>query len=214
MAAFSDFHRFVRPFVAATVPAIDAALRDAAIEFCEKTRVVTDELDGLPIYANVPEVDLVWPDTTDLTIAQSLEVASTVRPIPPKTSVQLDALYPDGWLGLTTADVSNVVGWFAPTRATVRLVPYLSVTLSNALKVRVALKPSRTATELPAELFEHYPEAIAAGALARLHKAPGGDPSRVGAYLAEFNSAIVGAADNYAHGFGKVILRTGRDEFV
>lgn len=215
MAAFADFDRFIRPFIMnAPVPAIQDALLDAAIEFCEKSRLITQILeDKFSIAANQAEIEIDSPDG-ELAIAQPVNVWTATGKLQPKSKIELDDLYPSGWPTKTTGSLDSLLYWLSLSRPTLRLVPYLTVSASAALTIEVALKPTRAAATLPDVLLQDWAEDIAAGALARLneHPLPYAMPDRVKGYRNAFDRAIVRAADYHARGFNKPVLRTLPDE--
>lgn len=218
MAAFSAFHRYVLPFIgsAVPIPAVDDSLLDAAIDFCERGRAVTETYTSLAIVGNTPTVDLAALAPTGLEVNEPLDVWSAYGLLTPKTEVELKALYPAGWTLESVADLLQVPYWIAPTKTTVRIVPFVTTDAPAALTVKAALKPTKAATTLPDGLYQNWARMIAFGALALLHshKASYADPQRISGFSAVFEAGVRDAMDHYAHGFGKPILRTGTDEFV
>lgn len=139
------------------LPTAYNAIRQAAIEFCERTRlwrfddeftVTAQDCDALlaPAGAVVHEIECAWFD------GRKLEPASTRW---------LDD-HREGW---RTGALSGLSAYFTQTEPnTVRLVP------ASAGKARLAmwLKPDQDADELPDFMADQYNETIAQGALGRI----------------------------------------------
>lgn len=135
------------------------AIRQAAIEFCERTRfwryeddfnIAADDCEGLlaPQDAVIHEVDGVWFEGRKL------------RPVTPD---KLDDLLP-GWRSgaVPTTGAPAYVTQLLPN--TVSLVPFGS----GRVKLSLILKPSQNAEQLPDFLANQQRETIAWGALARI----------------------------------------------
>ena len=135
------------------------AIRQAAIEFCERTRVwrfedefnvTEDDAEGLfaPGGSVILDIDGVWFDG---------------KKLKPKTPKQLDDTMPAWRSGAEkpTGDPSYVTQT-APN--TITLVPFRA----GSVKLSLFLKPAQDAEELPDFLADQYRETIAWGALARI----------------------------------------------
>lgn len=135
------------------------AIRQAAIEFCERTRawrfddefnITVDDAEGLlaPSGAVVHDIEGVWFDGTKLK---------------PKTPGQLDTLVPAWRSGATKSESKpKYVTQTAPN--TIVLVPFQP----GRVKLSIFLKPAQDADELPDFLADQHREAIAWGALGRI----------------------------------------------
>lgn len=212
MASFRDFDRYILPFMSAVpLPSVDDALRDAAIEFCERAKVLTATLEDQ--IAVGPEVE-IEPDDNTLLIAEPREVWGPGGLLTPKTIPQLDSLFPHGWQAVSVDNPARLAFWHAPAKNLLRLVPY--PVGSVALRVKVALKPKRDAEALPDGLLAEHAEIIAAGAMGRLHQQIGtyAVPEKVGAYLGKFEAAIRDLSEHLDTGWGRPQLRTGQDELL
>jgi hypothetical protein len=216
MATFRSFDRYLKQYIAnAPNPAIDDALLDAAIDFCDRTRVINGMTERLPVVAGSGEVEVDAPDS-NLVVANVIAVYTTARKLTSKTKSELDQLYPKGWMWEEASEASRILYWLAQSRATITLVPYPTFNSGQEVVAEAAYKPARAAASLPDDLLEHYAEAIAAGALARLHSHPGAayaDSARAGGFATMFEAYIAKHADEHLSGVGKPHLRTGTDEF-
>jgi hypothetical protein len=158
MKSLDAFASSILPFApGCSEPAMHMGIRQAAIEFCERTRLwrfddefkVTDgDCEGIlaPYGAVLHEIEAV------LFGGQELE---------PKATAWLD-LHMRGW---RTGDLAGIPKYFTQTEPnTIRLVPFNPGTL----RLNVWLKPAQDATELPDWMADQYRETIAHGALSRI----------------------------------------------
>lgn len=132
-------------------------LRQAAIEFCERTRlwrfddefaVSVDDSEGIiaPNGADIHEIEAVFFD------GQELE---------PKSTSWLDG----NMRGWRDGKLSGVPHYFTQTETnTIRLVPFMAGTVG----LHVWLKPSQDAKLLPDWMVDQHRETIAHGALSRI----------------------------------------------
>lgn len=135
------------------------AIRQAAIEFCERTRVwrfddefniTADDFEGLLAPANsvVHDIEGVWFDG---------------KKLKPKTPAQLDVILP-AWRSGSEKPISDpsYVTQTAPN--TITIVPFTT----GRVKLSLFLKPAQDADELPDFLADQHRETIAWGALGRI----------------------------------------------
>lgn len=135
------------------------AIRQAAIEFCERTRawryddafnVTAQECEGLLAPANsvVHDIEGVWFDGTKLL---------------PKSPGTLDKLVPNWRAGVTTS--TSKPKYVTQTELnTITIVPFQA----GSVKLTLFLKPAQDADELPDFLADQHRETIAWGALGRI----------------------------------------------
>lgn len=144
------------------------AIRNACIEFCNRTLYWQEDLDPLPIVANVSNypidtprgtvfIDLIeaWNDGMALRAASVEELSRKFRGVDWRT-FQGQPLY-----------VTRIIS------SELLLVPQPSATVQNALTMRVAVAPDRDSTTVSEDIYQNYLETIAKGARARLHSTPG-----------------------------------------
>jgi hypothetical protein len=151
------------------------AIRNAAIDFCSRSWVWRADhadinaLAGIGAYAYAP------PANTK--VAVPLAVWYALKPIDPQSTYELQQRFPH-WPSM----VGQAPYWFLQeTLETLVVVPAPSADLAGAIKLKVALTPTRAAPSIDDAIFERYLEEIACGAKARLFamKAkPWSDPSR------------------------------------
>jgi hypothetical protein len=141
-------------------------IRNAAILFCERSTYWRADHAAITTVTGESA-----PGEYTLTIPAGAQIVSVVPPIMhndlpvyQKSKAWLDENVAD-WAA-QTGQQANYYRMLSPV--IVRLVPYPTTAQNNALKVRMALKPARTATTLDDTTFEEWFLAIAAGAKAAL----------------------------------------------
>lgn len=158
MKSLDDILPSIMPYApGCALPTAYFAIRQAAIEFCERTRiwrfdddfqVTTDDPDDLlaPYGAVVHEIEAAWFGD---------------RKLIPMTTAWLDA-NANGW---RTGSISGEPTYITQTDPnTIRIVPRQAGTM----RLSLLLKPSQDADELPDFIIDQYRETIAHGALARI----------------------------------------------
>lgn len=196
MSTFDPFLPKVMQVAAgAPEPLIIDALRAAAIEFCERTRLWRDELtcdaDTNPVQV-VPHD--VTPDANKLTLPADSELFQVDRiffddrELDPKDVPWLDDKYP---LWRTGADDTGVPQYVTQLELdTLFLVPSFT---TGEVRAFLWLKPTEGAATLPDFLAAKYREVIAWGALGRLlaiDKQPFSNPNLAVYYADKFNSKL------------------------
>ena len=164
MIELDDFLPNIRLYAPGVAdPTAYFAIRQAAIEFCERTRtwrfddefnVTADEAEGLLAPANsvVLDIDGVWFNGQKLTS---------------KTPNQLDKLLPP-WRSGADKSESKPLYVTQTELNTIQIVPFQA----GKVKLSLFLKPSQDADELPDFLADQHRETIAWGALGRILMIP------------------------------------------
>jgi hypothetical protein len=184
--AYEKFLVEVVPYVR-DVPEIVAiqAIRNACIEFCEETLYLQVDLDPMPVIQGVGSYDLD-PDGT-YKVVDVIEAWNADQFLIPKSIEELTKIYRvTNWTTL----VGNPYYYYRPTPDELRLVPIPEKTIANNLRIKVALAPKRTSTEVREDIYERFLEFIAFGARARLLDTPNQpyyDPKAAQLYLKRFN---------------------------
>lgn len=163
MSSLDDFLHKVRPLAPGVAdPVAYDAIRSAAIEFCERTRLWRYE-DSYPVTAD-DGGDIFTPSGAVLHDIEA--IAHDGRKLRPIASVDLDEKVPR-W---RTEPVQGLPEWYTQIEQNqIRIVP----PLAGDLYVCLRLKPDQTTTELPEFLAREYREVIGWGALGRLLMIPG-----------------------------------------
>lgn len=142
--------------------AVDA-IRNAAIEFCEKTLFWQINTDPITVVENQANYPIQTPADTKL--VQVIVGYYDTNLLIPKAPDQLADIYRMG-------DWQNIAG--APQYITqiikpeIVLVPYPYQTQADLLTLRIAIAPTRDSQEIDSEIYEQWAETIAMGARARL----------------------------------------------
>lgn len=193
MSAYTAFLNDVMPDVpGCTLDIAKHAIKNACIEFCEKSLILQRDYDPVTVVAGVVDYDIEPPTGSLVTRIMRAWYKTT----------ELIALAPDA---IENAEVYNRLFTGANTdrqdpkyilqkdERTYSLYPIPVSTVANALTMRVAYKPSRSSTTVDDVVYEDYSEAIAAGAKARLMMSPGKpytNPQLAGAHMEIFRQAV------------------------
>lgn len=168
------------------IPVIESALRRAVREFCEKTGLWAEDLAALALLADTAEYTLIAPEGAELVRVEKARYAGV--PLTVYSEAEMDAAR-TAWRDDTGAGLYALVSL---SRAVVRAYPVPSVDDANAVVVRAALKPDRSATTCHDDV-EAWAEGVIAGALFYLKKMPGKpwtDREVAREYQHDFNEAI------------------------
>lgn len=146
-------------------PVVEHAIKRAAIEFCELSRVWRHVPDSQDIVAGESYYDVEAPMGADVVGVLSVKADGTL--LQALTITQLDQQIP-GWR--TPAPVQ----FYAQLDTEqVMLAPTPDTTIENGLDMVLALRPSAAATTIPKWMMARYGQAIAHGALSRLFRMAG-----------------------------------------
>jgi hypothetical protein len=161
---FTSFLFEVLPYVH-DCPQIAAtnAIRNAAIEFCERSTYWRKNLDPFPSQETVAEYTLVPP--TDTRIVDTISVWFNSIFLVPKSVEELNRLYRGtDWRTATGQPLFFV----SDHTDVIRLVPAPAVGVSGNINAMVALAPTRTAAGIDSNIFEKQLLVISRGARAQL----------------------------------------------
>jgi len=201
---WSAFHDYVLPDLpGAPAAAVDIALRQAAISFCEKSlawRYAHPKIavtSGTASYAFVPlsgaavhAITYAEFDGDEIECnAGELNIASAV----------------DDWRNATGTPEYIVGG-----TTSLQLVP--APDAGGTLTLKVALKPSPSATGIDDDIFNEYREAIVHGALARMMlspKKPYSSPQLAQYHAQQFEIKTGQAGMRQARNYSRAPLQTG-----
>jgi hypothetical protein len=191
MALLSDFLPFFAHDVPAVPrPALENAVRQAAIEFCARTAAWNAKLPDLTL-ASIDLPHTFTPPTNARvhTILKCLVGNATVDPV---TEDEADDKLGDwrGNTGIPSAFLLKLDNTF-------ELVPYPNA--ETMVSMRVAYVPTNDATTLPDFLLEQHPYAIADGAMSRIARYAKPDLAAVA--FGSFNTAIHNAAVNVSRDY-------------
>jgi len=187
MADFSAFYKdVVSQLPGAPLVAVDYALLQTAIDFCETSLFLQVNADPISVRPNVPEYEIAVDDD-QLLVTMIMEAKLDGRRIRP---VALDLRNETEWPSQNyewgTSELDD------PMMIRLIATPEQAATLT----LRVALRPVQDATTLPDDLLKHYRIAIGSGAVARMMLQPGKTWSnpQLGAYRQKEYAAYLNQA--------------------
>lgn len=177
------------------------AVKNAAIEFCEKTDWWLYELD--PIYAVVGVQDYDLDDLPEqTTIVRLVQAAYDGRQMDQMSTDQLRARFGLTWRSLAP----GLPRWCVQVmQDQVSLVPAPAAGSTAKLTVMISLRPSRDSVVCDSSILERWAEVVGQGALARLCSSAGQPFSNAGAaatYRARFNVGCNEAKRERMRGLG------------
>lgn len=158
------FPRLIPNVMGCSEPLAQQALVDAAIQFCDQSLAVTVDLDPITVPVGSTAVDLDPPAQT--TIAQVLYAWYDRQLLNSVPYGQLTNIY------RPNATPTDYTVEYIDEVPVLRVYPAPDKLISSGLVLRVALRPTRTATQVHDILFQRYSEGIVAGAQAILCAMP------------------------------------------
>jgi hypothetical protein len=163
------------------------AIRNAAIEFCDRSTVW--RVDHDPIDALLNTGSYIWAPPANTKVALPIAVWFNGQPLDPMPAHELDRLY-TYW----PSEVGTAPRYFVQQQLeTLIVVPAPNAALAQAIKAKVALKPTRASASIDDQIWEKYLEHIACGARGKLRmmrKKPWSDLELGAAELAKFSQYI------------------------
>ena len=162
MKTWSAFYDFALPDLpGCPVAALDIAIRQAAIEFCEKSLAYKTSHNPISVISGTAEYAFQPPDQTVVHVITYAKFDDT----------ELQCRV--GEYGISNQDWRSEEGtpkYIFGGMTALTLIPAPNV--DGTLTMIVALKPSPTADGIDDNIFNEYREAIVHGALARLMLSP------------------------------------------
>lgn len=144
------------------------AVRNASIEFCEKTRYW--QIDVSPISVVNGTRNYVVPTPSDTKMVGVVSAYYDTNLLIPKGPDELARIYRMGDWQQVEGSPQYITQIIKPE---VILVPTPYEDRADVLHVRVAIAPTRTSEEITQDVYENYLMVIANGAKAILYNTPG-----------------------------------------
>jgi len=167
-------------------PLGEQAVRDAVIEFCDRSYVY--HVDHPAIDALSAQGEYAWNPGTGLKVVRPEVVWYEKKQLTPVTRDELAELY-QYW-----PDETGTPIYFVQEKLEkLILVPKPEAASTGAIIAKVSVKPSRAAADVDDAIYEKYLEDIAHGAKWRLFamvKKPWADPNLASAHKQMFDDAI------------------------
>ncbi len=203
--AWSSFFPELLPDVpGCSDPMAERALRNSAIELCERGLIWSVAHEPVPVVAAVAEYDFEpEPETLVVSIRHGHLNNATITA---KSPLELAALYPN-WETVTGTPL--YVTQSGPRAY--RLVPIPVAADAAGFIATVYLKPTRDATGVEDYIYEEWLEAIVSGAKARLMMTPNErftNERMSAAHARMYEKAIANASIRASRGFTRNNLET------
>lgn len=211
--SYNQFLREIIPYVR-DVPEVVViqAVRNATIQFCERTRVLQTNLDPMDVTATVSVYDF-QPDI-GYKVVDIMEAWYGDQLLIPKAVEELTRIYrTSNWNDLD----GNPYYYFRSRTQEITLVPSPRTNETAKLKLRVAVTPSRDSDTVDSEVYERYYEFISLGARARLFDTanqPYYDPKAAQLYLKRFSDAMNDVRTRVAKGLTRASVQIEYQRFV
>jgi hypothetical protein len=211
---YEAFYPEITPFFAG-IPeiVITNAIRNACIEFCDRSDWLLYTPIKQDIIANQAVYDLTLDVPTDTTVARVQSAWIYDLPLIPKTEDELRQIYNFDWrqqvgrpMYYTQYDPNNIT-----------LVPIPTVATSQTLALLLVLRPTRASTTVDDTIYERWLDVIAAGAKSRLYEIPGVQSENLqlaGSYKAIFNAGVDKAIAERTRGLTRRAMRVRPPKLV
>jgi hypothetical protein len=201
MAQLSDFYIYVMPRVeGCPTGLVKHSIRDAIIEFCERTRMWKYAFPVVDVVAGQDQYSFTIPDNTTLVAPTYVGVDN--KQVFPTNEEDLDSTRND-WRNMSS---KQPMSYYMDYDGTMYLVPTPSDDIVAGLNVEAALKPSIDSDVIPDWLFNSWAEVISHGALMRLHSMVGkvwADTQMVAMHRSKFKEGITRAKSKTMKSFAK-----------
>ena len=196
--AWATLYDYVLPDVPGCPTAVaDQALREAAIEFYDRSGIVTFENAPVTVVDGTATYGLTAP--AGYTVARVQEMFMGDLRLVPVDLARLSQMYIH-WQSITGAPQYYI----QETTDTFRLVPEPDQNFTDTIVATVVIVPSRASTQIAEDwVWENYAPVIAAGALARLtrmQQKPWMDLQRSVAFEGDFRRGWMSAKDQSDRG--------------
>lgn len=201
MAQLSDFYIYVMPRVeGCPTGLVKHAVRDAIIEFCERTSMWKHAFPVIDIVAGQDHYTFTVP--VDTNINSPTYVGINGSQLLPTNEEDLDGSIAD-WRNATSSQPSM---YYMDYDGSMYVVPTPVNNMVGGLKIEASLKPSVGAESLPDWLYNNWAEVISHGALMRLHSMVGkvwADTQMVAMHRSKFKEGITRAKSKTMKSFAK-----------
>lgn len=213
MTAHTAFLDYVLPHVpGATQEMALQEIKNTIIDFCEKSLILQTDLDPITTIPNISDYDFEPPN--DRLVVKIMKMWFKGVNMDPRA---LDEIYtPSAFNTRSGALVerSDPRIYYQKDARTFSVYPIPNVKDVSAITLRVALKPTRSATTIDDLIYEEYAETIGNGAITRLalspdkpYTSPGMASARNALYISGLNVARQRAQDGYVRASKQVRIR-------
>lgn len=201
--AHTKFLDYVLPHVPGCTPEMALLeIQNTIIEFCEKSLILQADHD--PVTAIVGQIDYDLDPPRDRLVVRVMKAWYKGQ--------LLEEMAPDE---IDTPSVYNQRSgyhihrgepfqFFQKEARTFSVYPIPDETVKQSITLRVALKPTRSATTIDDLIYEEYAETIGSGAISRLALSPGkpySNPALANVHRALFQAGLNVARDRAQNGY-------------
>lgn len=209
--AIASWESKITPYVPnLAYPAFLNAVRDAAIDFCERSEIWRESLDRIDVVADEESVDLAVPAALYAEIVgignvkyKEADAADTqFRNLDPYSKIQENLSSYGSWEFQTSTQPNG--HYLGEDKTTLYFYKIPTVESLLGLLVEVILKPDKTCTTLPDLLWNNWEQAIADGAKGILlgqNAQPWFNPQLAGVWMSAFERKIEEAKAVRYHGY-------------
>jgi hypothetical protein len=180
------------------------AIRNACIEFCDKSLLWQYEHDPITALPNVNTYEFDLP--TGTTTARIMSAWYMNLPMMSKSEDDLYRIFPMDWRTM----VGRPQFYTQNNASEVIIAPAPQILSVAGFKFIMALKPTRASTTIDGDIYERWAEHIAFGARARLYDTPNqpySDPQQAIKYRQWFESAIGEAKVERNRGLNRATIK-------
>jgi hypothetical protein len=211
---YEDFLPEVMQFVPNVADLIAVnAIRNACIEFCEKTRFLQIDIPYIPLVAGQASYPVVTPSGTKFVLPEVTYYNDVL--VIPKSSDELASIYRMADWRKVQGNPAYVTRLIMPE---IVVTPYpVTVTATDYLRCRVSIAPTRDSSEVDSEVYEQFLEIISFGARARLYGTPQQsyyDKTAAEQYARMFKYGITEARAKITKGLSRDSVRAEFQRFV
>lgn len=189
------------------MPTMIDAVREAAIEFCQRTKIWSEFVGGVNYVASL--INIQVPIISSGSYPYMVEsVWVDGAKVQPADKAVLDLLFPEGWLDAR----GPATRFICPRPDVLRLVPAPQSDFSG-IKLEVIYQPTRNSIEVPMFLYELYARTIGFKAIAILNgheKSSYANPDRIAEFEGRFNEGVSWASHKQGTGFNRPHLQTAQ----
>jgi hypothetical protein len=142
-------------------PVAEQAVRDAVIEFCRKTRVL--KADHTPIDSVASTGEYTWAPGAGLKVVRAEEVWYEKKKLEVSSAQDVSSLY-DYW----PDEEGTPLYFLQEVVEKLIIVPKPEAAVVSAIRAKISVRPSRSATTIDDTIHDKYFDEIIYGAKARL----------------------------------------------
>lgn len=165
MVPLSSFSSRLLPTVlGCPEPLAEQALIDAAIEFCERSRLLVVELEPIKLRSGTADYELELPLQTRLGHILGVWVDNTLLSSVPLLQAGRHA---------TAGTPTSFHATYVDEALLLRVSPTPDASVIGSLHAKVSVVPTRTASSVMSVLFDEWVDVVVSGAQARIKQTPG-----------------------------------------